>query len=190
MFLIVLSNVLTLLNPLMFGNIINGVIDMSVESIKLNIFYMILIFIISSILNYIYTILLNKFLYEIEIEQKNKVFDSILNMPYVEYKKISKGKLIMSMENDSSVYASIIRNNINLFMQIINLIVSFVVMVRISPILTIIALLTLPITSALHIYTGNKLKLKESQYKNKHDEFITFLNESFDGWLLKYFQMK
>ena len=61
-------------------------------------------------------------------------------------------------------------------------------MLYISPILTLLYILTLPITSVIYIISGNKIKTNEIKSTNTHDFFISFLNESMYGWkVLKLF---
>ena len=61
-------------------------------------------------------------------------------------------------------------------------------MLYISPILTLLYILTLPITSVIYIISGNKIKTNEIKSTNTHDFFISFLNESMYDWkVLKLF---
>lgn len=186
--LMIISNILQLATPLLFGNIINGVIDKSMYLVKLNLSYMFLIFCVSTLLNYITNMMLIKLTYSVEVSMKQNVFNSILNIPYSNFLKLEKGKLINNIEDDATVFSRLLSENISLLIQFISLVISFLFMLYISPILTLITLLTFPITGIMFIYSGKKIKSKEIEYRDNNDRFVSFLSESFYGWkFLKIF---
>ncbi|GAA0106757.1 hypothetical protein UT300013_33820 [Paraclostridium sordellii] len=179
--LMISSNILQLVMPLFFGNIINGIINKSIDFIKLNLLYTLLAFIISNILNYLTVTMLVKLSYNLEFRIKEEMFTSILNIPYIKFLKIDKGKLINNIENDTAIFSGILSDNINTAIQAVNMIISFLFMLYISPILTITLLITFPITGIMYVYSGKKIKIKEIEYRNEHDQFISFLYESISG---------
>ncbi|HFL3667915.1 TPA: ABC transporter ATP-binding protein [Clostridioides difficile] len=179
--LMILSSVLQLANPMFFGNIINGIVSKSLDSIKFNIILMFLFFIISSILNYITTIMSVKVGYGLELKIKDDVFGSILKIPYSKFIKIDKGKLINTVENDAAIFSGLFSQNLSLTIQAVNMIISFSFMIFISPLLTVILLLTFPITGIMYIYSGRKIKARENEYRKKRDKFSSFLYESIYG---------
>ena len=67
---LIFSNILSFINPLLFGKIINGIMEKSVNSIKLNLFLLGFCFLVSIILNYTNQIMLFKFTSNLEIEMK------------------------------------------------------------------------------------------------------------------------
>lgn len=185
---LIFSNILSFINPLLFGKIINGIMEKSVNSIKLNLFLMCFFFLVSIILNYTNQIMLFKFTSNLEIEMKENIFNSILKIPYSNFIKIDKGKLINTIEDDSTVFSNLISNNLTIITSGLSLIISLLLMLYISPILTLLYILTLPITSVIYIISGNKIKTNEIKSTNTHDFFISFLNESMYGWkVLKSF---
>ncbi|MDK2587349.1 ABC transporter ATP-binding protein [Romboutsia sedimentorum] len=182
------SNILGLINPLLFGKIINGIVNKSMDSIKINLLLMCLVLFISIILNYINNIMLIKFTTDLDVNMKVNVFNSILKIPYSDFLKIDKGKLINNIEDDSTVFSNLLSNNISVVINTISMVISFFIMLYISPILTLILVLTLPITAIIYMISGNKIKLKEIEYRNNHDSFLSFLNETIYGWkFLKLF---
>lgn len=185
---LIFSNILSFINPLLFGKIINGIMEKSVNSIKLNLSLMCFFFLVSIILNYTNQIMLFKFTSNLEIEMKENIFNSILKIPYSNFIKIDKGKLINTIEDDSTVFSNLISNNLTIITSGLSLIISLLLMLYISPILTLLYILTLPITSVIYIISGNKIKTNEIKSTNTHDFFISFLNESMYGWkVLKSF---
>ncbi|MGL5714073.1 MAG: ABC transporter transmembrane domain-containing protein [Paraclostridium sp.] len=183
----IFSNCIQLINPLLFGKIIDGVVEKSIPMIKINIIYMILFFLLSMIISYVNSILLLNVTTKLEINAKEKVFKSILEMPYSNFLNINKGTLINNIEEDSSVFSNLFSTNIDLIIDIINMIISFFLMLYVSPHLTIILLITFPIIGCIYLFTGNKIKLKETEYKNNNDSYICFLNETMYGW--KYLKL-
>ncbi|WGX77868.1 ABC transporter ATP-binding protein (plasmid) [Paraclostridium bifermentans] len=183
----VICNVLNLINPFIFGKILNNIIDQSIQDIKLNLINLAIIFIITTILNYINSIMLLKVTYDLEINVKNKLFFSIFKLSYFDFLNINKSKIINSIEKDSSIFSNLISNNINIFIGAINMIISIVIMFYISPLLTLLMLITFPINSIIFVLFGKKIKSIENKYKDEYDNFLLFLNESIYGW--KYLKL-
>lgn len=180
--LMFMTNLILLLNPIIFGNIINAIIKKSIGSIKLNILYMFLIFAITNILNYITNLMITKLTYDLEIRMKENTFLSIFKMPYSDFKKIDKGMLINNIESDATVFSNLLNSNISIIMDFVSMIISFSFMLYISPILTVLLLFTFPINVAVFVFSGNKLKNKEEKYRENYDNYFTFLYESIQGW--------
>lgn len=180
--LMFMTNLILLLNPIIFGNIINSIIKKSIGSIKLNIMYMFLIFIITNILNYITNLMITKLTYDLEIRMKENTLLSIFKMPYPDFKKTDKAMLINNIESDATIFSNLLDSNISIIMDFVSMIISFLLMMYISPILTILLLFTFPINVFVFVFSGNKLKNKEEKYKDNYDDYFTFLYESIQGW--------
>lgn len=183
----VICNILSLINPFIFGKILNNIIDKSIIDIKLNLINLAIIFIITTILNSINNIMLLKLTYNLEITTKNKLFFSIFKLSYLDFLNINKSKILNSIEKDSSIFSNLVSNNINIFIGAINMIISLVIMFYISPPLTLLMLATFPLNSIVFVLFGNKIKNIENNYKNEYDNFLLFLNESIYGW--KYLKL-
>ena len=83
---------------------------------------------------------------------KENIFNSILKIPYSNFIKIDKGKLINTIEDDSTVFSNLISNNLTIITSGLSLIISLLLMLYISPILTLLYILTLPITSVILLF--------------------------------------
>lgn len=180
--LTILSSFIDLINPILFGSIINAIGSKSFYLIKINLLIMFVIFFISIFLNYINNMIIMKTTIDIETNMKSKIFSSILNTSYDNYIKIDKGKLLNNLEHDSSVFSNLFSTNIRFIINLLNMIIALILMLFLSPYLTIIFIFTFPITTFLHMTYGNKIKMKEIDYKNNYDSYITFINESMYGW--------
>ncbi|WP_182540015.1 ABC transporter ATP-binding protein [Fontibacillus panacisegetis] len=179
--IMIISNVLSLAFPLFFGNIINGIVSKSFYTIKMNLLYMFLCFVFSTVLDYKNQKMIIKLSYSVELNIKEELFNSILEMPYSRVYKIDKGRLVNNIESDSTIFSSILFDNMNLVVQTISMIISLIFMVYISPILTLVTIVTFPITFMIYIYSGRMIKSKEIEYTKMHDSFMSFLYESLSG---------
>lgn len=179
--IMIMSNVLSLAFPLFFGNIINGIVSKSFYTIKMNLLYMFLCFVVSTVLDYKNQKMIIKLSYSVELNIKEELFNSILEMPYSRVYKIDKGRLVNNIESDSTIFSSILFDNMNLVVQTISMIISLIFMVYISPILTLVTIVTFPITFMIYIYSGRMIKSKEIEYTKMHDSFMSFLYESLSG---------
>lgn len=181
LFIMIISNLLSLAFPLFFGNIINGIVSQSFFTIKMNLLYMFLCFLVSTVLDYKNQKMIIKLSYLVQLNIKEDLFNSILQMPYSRVHKIDKGRLVNNIESDSTIFSSILFDNMNLVVQTISMIISLVFMVYISPILTLVTILTFPITFMIYIHSGRMIKSKEIEYTKMHDSFVSFLYESLSG---------
>lgn len=179
--LMIMSNVLSLAFPLFFGNIINGIVSKSFYSIKMNLLYMFLCYVVSAVLDYKNQKMIIKLSYSVELNIKEDLFNSILRMPYSRVYKIDKGRLVNNIESDSTIFSSILFDNMNLVVQTISMLISLIFMLYISPILTLVTIVTFPITFVIYIYSGRMIKSKEIEYTKMHDSFMSFLYESLSG---------
>ncbi|WP_334076744.1 ABC transporter ATP-binding protein [Paenibacillus sanfengchensis] len=179
--IMIISNVLSLAFPLFFGNIINGIVSKSFYAIKMNLLYMFLCYVVSTILDYKNQKMIIKLSYSVELNIKEELFNSILEMPYSKVYKIDKGRLVNNIESDSTIFSSILFDNMNLVVQTLSMVISLIFMVYISPILTLVTIVTFPITFMIYIYSGRRIKLKEIEYTKMHDSFMSFLYESLSG---------
>lgn len=169
-----MSNVLSLAFPLFFGNIINGIVSKSFYSIKMNLLYMFLCYVVSAVLDYKNQKMIIKLSYSVELNIKEDLFNSILRMPYSRVYKIDKGRLVNNIESDSTIFSSILFDNMNLVVQTISMLISLIFMLYISPILTLVTIVTFPITFVIYIYSGRMIKSKEIEYTKMHDSFMSF----------------
>lgn len=179
--IMIMSNVLSLAFPLFFGNIINGIVSKSFYSIKMNLLYMFLCYVVSAVLDYKNQKMIIKLSYSVELNIKEDLFNSILRMPYSRVYKIDKGRLVNNIESDSTIFSSILFDNMNLVVQTISMLISLIFMLYISPILTLVTIVTFPITFVIYIYSGRMIKSKEIEYTKMHDSFMSFLYESLSG---------
>jgi ABC-type bacteriocin/lantibiotic exporter with double-glycine peptidase domain len=179
--IMIMSNVLSLAFPLFFGNIINGIVSKSFYSIKMNLLYMFLCYVVSAVLDYKNQKMIIKLSYSVELNIKEDLFNSILRMPYSRVCKIDKGRLVNNIESDSTIFSSILFDNMNLVVQTISMLISLIFMLYISPILTLVTIVTFPITFVIYIYSGRMIKSKEIEYTKMHDSFMSFLYESLSG---------
>lgn len=147
----------------------------------MNLIYMFLCFVVSTVLDYKNQKKINKLSYSVELNIKEDLFNSILEMPYSRVYKIDKGRLVNNIESDSTIFSSILFDNMNLVVQTISMLISLIFMVYISPILTLVTIVTFPITFMIYIYSGRMMKSKEIEHTKMHDSFMSFLYESLSG---------
>lgn len=181
LFIMIMSNVLSLAFPLFFGYIINGIVSKSFYTIEINLFYMFLCFAASTVLDYKNQKMIMKLSYSVERSIKEELFNAILKMPYSRVNKMDKGRLVNNIESDSTVFSSILFDNMNLVVQTIGMLISLIFMLYISPILTLVTIVTFPITFMVYIYSGRMIKSKEIEYTKMNDSFMSFLYESLSG---------
>lgn len=177
-----LSNIVALANPLLYGKVINAIVDQDLKQIGRNLICMIVVFVLSIVIEYINSLFMIQMTMDIEKKAKNKIFTAIMSTPYKKYMKSDKGTLINTLEEDSSVFSNLLFNNISFITDIILLFISFGFMLITCPLLTAVLFITFPISGGIYLFSGKKVKRNEEKYKTAHDLYLSFLTESIYGW--------
>lgn len=181
LFIMLASNFLELLTPLLFGKMMDSVINASMTEIKRYIILMLLFFIISLILNYISSLMIFNMSMSLDINIKYEILNSILNMPHNSYESLNKGTCINNLEHDATIFSSFLTTNLSLFANVLTMIITFLLMSIINPLLTVIVFISFPFSILVHNYIGKKMKSYQIDYKNQYDNYIVFLNETLYG---------
>lgn len=184
----VMANLINLSQPYFLGRVIDGVTELSKISIVKNLSFMGLFFLFSMYFLYIKNRKMIETVSKMEIDIKERIFTSVLDMPYKNFLENNNGKLLNIIEEDAMVFSNMLSTTINIVVDILGFLITFGVMLFINPLLSIIFVLILPPTSIIYYISGKKLRTRELELKNEHDEYISFITESFKNFkLLKIF---
>jgi len=181
-FVMVISNVTNIIQPLLIGNLIDFINRKEFHEIYVTFIYLIVSFIISQVTKFFTDKLLIKYTSILEIDIKKEMFNAILKKDLIAFNKISVGKLLNSLEEDSRVFSNLLNSNIHVFISIVSLLTITILMLTISPVLTIVHFFMLPIVTISTGVFGKLIKKKIIVLKSTHDLYSIFLNESFYGF--------
>ncbi|MBO0584862.1 ABC transporter ATP-binding protein [Clostridium botulinum] len=163
----------------LFGHSIDYTIAGDFKKVLNTIILIILIFLFTSILSIIETVLHTYINQDIVIHFKSEIYDKILYLKKKEFDKICNGEILSKIERDTVCLAEFITEDlINLFISIVTLIVSLYLIIRLSPTLTTISLIIFPITVLLSKILSNKLRKYILKGKLLGDNYFSITQET------------
>ncbi|MDS1005881.1 ABC transporter ATP-binding protein [Clostridium sporogenes] len=173
------SNLVNLIPMYLFGHSIDYTIAGDFKKVLNTIILIILIFLFTSILSIIETVLHTYINQDIVIHFKSEIYDKILYLKKKEFDKICNGEILSKIERDTVCLAEFITEDlINLFISIVTLIVSLYLIIRLSPTLTTISLIIFPITVLLSKILSNKLRKYILKGKLLGDNYFSITQET------------
>lgn len=115
-------------------------------------------------------------------DMRNRIFQKTLELPLSYYSEERKGDIISRMTADvQEVEWSIMQSLEMIFREPLTIVVYLVMMVAMSPQLTLIAFISLPITALLIGRIGKSLKKSSSRGKEKMGLLLSIMDETLGG---------
>ncbi|WP_313149857.1 ABC transporter ATP-binding protein [Lysinibacillus capsici] len=187
-FLMFSSMVISLIQPYLFGKIIdflslNNLKDALILILSIGIIYVLGIF-FSATQKYLITILAST----IEIEVKNNIMKSIFKLNLKDFNQIQHGELINNIENDVRAFSNILTSKLSILIDIISVFVIGIILININIILTMILIMIFPLILITFKKFGQKIRTEEHELKKSIDYYFTFIKESLSSFkLIKIF---
>lgn len=184
--LTILSNLFSLLGPLLSGYAI-GAIELGVGRVNFEEMYkyvvlLVIFYILSSVLSYVLAILMMKISKKIVFKLREDAFRKILMLPVSYFDTNQTGDIISKISYDiDTINTSLSTDLIHISTSLITVIGSFVSMLFISPILVLIFVVTIPISllfTRFMIRKTSKLFRKRSYELGQLNGFV---EEKFTG---------
>lgn len=187
---IILLNIITiiiliseLIQPFIFGNIIDLVINKEIGSIIINFILFIFLSLLCAILIYFENILLAKINNNIERDVRNDIIKNYLNLDYVQFINNKRGIFIEKIEQDSKVFSQLILQCINgITSDIFTVIFLGFIIIKINYKLSLLLILVYPINLFINRLFGKLQRRKNLEYKTLKDEYLSLLNEIILGF--------
>ncbi len=179
----VISKLLELINPFFTGQLINAVIANRAEHFFVLVVAMISLFFVNLALSYLYTYLSNMVNGKISADIKNMIYGNLVYLQSKHFLAHEKGDYITLLQMDASKIGSFflrfIRDGLEV---VITGIISLCFMFYLSPMLSIFAFLSAPITLFINKIILPKLKKMEFGIMNQMDIYMTFLQDTIAGF--------
>jgi len=113
---------------------------------------------------------------------RDKLFNKILGLPLSYFSDERKGDIVSRMTNDvTEIEASIIRSIDVLFKEPISIVISLVVLIYMSPQLTLFVFVLLPISGFIIGRVGSNLRKNSMLAQNKFGDIISLIDETLSG---------
>lgn len=181
--LCILSEIIcSLLQPLLWGKIIQDLLGKSLELVCMDIKYFsaisILLLIVKFVESYLFNFLTTSIVYDLKIDMYNQ----ILNFPIKIFDEISVGELISRLQEDTNSIATIITNELlTTIIDIFKIIIIGIAMIKINTMLSIIVLVTFPIYWIVFLKSGERIKGKVKELKKTNDEYLKNVEQTLIG---------
>lgn len=182
----VVSNVLALLGPSMAGKAINeaaaGKGKVNFDRVIYYAKWMLLTYVASSVLTIAINILMTKVSRLMAKKMRNDVFEKLMVLPVGYFDKNATGDIISRVSYDIDVVTTCIATDlVSIMTSVITVLGSFGMMVSISPILSVVELLMIPIAV---VYTVHMRKVTQPIFRRRsmaYGAMNGFVEEMFTG---------
>lgn len=173
---------LGIVQPLLWGKIMQDLYEKDYSNIFINLIYTFLIYLLESIISFIKgyneAVLNNNIVYDL----KSDMYEKILNFTMNIFDKMQIGEFISRLQGDVSVLANIITNQlITVIVNLMKVIVLGIVIFKINIILSLIVLTTFPLTYILFLLFGKKLREENKKFKKLNDKYFSIIQQSLFG---------
>lgn len=184
--LTITSNVLALIGPALSGYAIDAIEPGKGAVLFDKVFYyakwMILFYVVSSILSYALSLLMLKISQRITKNLRKDLFNKLSSLPVGYYDTHQAGDIISRISYDiDTISTSLSTDVVQICASIITVIGSFIMMVMISPILVLVMLVTIPMSIYYTKYMSGKVKPLFRKRSAKLGELNSFVEEMVTG---------
>lgn len=183
---------LSSIQPLLFGRIVDQISYGNLSLIMTILGVVALIALVGIVLKFIKFKTSLKMSNNIEMDVKNNLFEKVLFLTMNEFSKIRSGEFIEKLEQDVKVFSTILTKDlINIVLDIGTLIVIGIIMLKINWLMTIILLITFPLSILIFNYFAKYTRNESIKYKEATDNFLSYLHEIFSGFqVIKIFRIE
>ena len=170
--------ILTLLQPFVFGQLIDNINGSNDGYLEFWLMVLLLSFILQMGISFINSLFKVHLISKIESSVKGKMFSSVFKLDYDKFINIENGKFINHLESDIKSFSRVFVEKSTIIIDITSAIVIVGIMIFISPLLTLITLASFPISVMIFSFFGRKIRMQEANLKKEYDKYLTFLQES------------
>ncbi|EHK2407893.1 ABC transporter ATP-binding protein [Clostridium perfringens] len=103
-------------------------------------------------------------------------------MSLINFENTENGALLNKFENDIQTFSNLFIKNISIIIDIFTVFIIAFILIKINFLLAIITFFSFPISFVVFSYFGKKIQQKEILFKNKYDQYLSYLQEVFIGY--------
>ncbi|MCR5585493.1 MAG: ABC transporter ATP-binding protein/permease [Lachnospiraceae bacterium] len=163
--LTIFANTFALIGPRLSGNAIDamkGKGQVDFDTVFRYASMMAVFYVVSAILSYMLALLMRSISQKIVKRMRKDVFDKLMKLPVSYFDKHMAGDIISRVSYDIDVInTSLSTDVVQILASIVTVVGSFIMMVRISPVLVIVMCVTIPVS---FMYTGHMTKLTRPRF--------------------------
>ncbi len=185
-FLSLIGNILALQGPKFAGGAISeaaaGVGKVDFGNVMYYTKLMLLVYVTSSVLTIIINIIMTSLSKWIAKKMRKDIFGKLMSLPVDYYHNNSTGDIISRVSYDVDVVSTCIATDIaQILTSLVTVIGSFVMMVYLSPILSLVVIITVPISIGYTVFMRKKVKPRYSRRSKSYGNMNGFVEEMLTG---------
>ncbi len=175
--LIIIGIIASSITPYLFGLLIDSIIAADVISLKRYIALFLGFNVLSIMIELIESVIGNDISVRVSCEIKQELLEKILFLKAKEQDKYSAGEWMNRLEGDAdSIVSYYIDLLSSVIMIVINIMISVIFLINISPLLTVVAILLLPFSYLINYVFRNKIRFLKKIQKEVEDENYSLIN--------------
>lgn len=181
-----ISNVLALQGPRYAGKAIHeaaaGVGMVRFDAVFYYAKWMLFVYVTSSVLTIFINVIMNSLSKWIAQKMRRDVFDKLMRLPVSYYHDNSAGDIISRVSYDVDVVSTCIATDIAQIMtSLVTVIGSFIMMVYLSATLSVVVMVTVPISIAYTVFMRKKVRTRYSRRSRSYGQLNGFVEEMLSG---------
>jgi len=184
--LCLVSNVLSLLGPSLAGSAINeaaaGAGKVNFERVYYYARRMLICYVCSSLLTIAINVIMMYVSKWIARKMRKDVFDKLMRIPVGYFDRNQAGDIISRVSYDIDVVCTCISTDVvSIMTSLVTVIGSFAMMVYISPLLSVVVVVTIPVSVCYTVYMRGKTRPRYSRRSASYGAMNGFVEEMFSG---------
>lgn len=173
-FCIVCGIGLGIIQPLLWGKILDSLFQKNMESAGINIIYSLILSILVNVISYFQSYIFASLNQNIIFDLKNDLYKNMLELPVKAYDDINSGELISRLHGDAAEVANAITGTlINTVEDVIRLISVGIAVFAISVKLALIVVITFPISFYIFNNYGKKIRAGNKELSQLNDKYYS-----------------
>jgi ABC-type multidrug transport system fused ATPase/permease subunit len=172
----------SLIQPMIWGRVVQQLVNKSFSNIGKNILYLLLLYLAQSVANFIKSntsaYLNNSIAYDIRLIMYRKMLDLTIS----EFEKMRIGDFISRLQGDIEALSGIITDQLlNSIIDILKIIVLGIIIFSINYKLALIVIVAFPCSYYMFTLFGKILRIKKKSLKEQEDNYFSILQQSLHG---------
>jgi ABC-type bacteriocin/lantibiotic exporter with double-glycine peptidase domain len=181
----------SLFQPYFVGKIIDSISSNSQRNLFMYFIIIIILFSISILGIFFKNRKSIKIVSNVEMNIKSRIFSEIMESSYGHFRTYNKGKLINIIHEDSMMFSNTLSYLLGMIIDLLGFILSLLIMLFISPTLSLVVVIIFPILLYIYFISGRKLRSLQIDLKHWYDQYMNYMNESFQNFkVIKIFNIE
>lgn len=176
-----ISGIIGFVPPIFIGKVIDYAVDKNGEKVIIILIMLILVLLLNAFISIFESKVEIKINYLVTNGIKEKIIKKFAYMEQSDIETMDRGEFISRLEDAEEIVRIFIEITSLLFIDLLSFIFALVVMLSISPMLSLICFLNIPMVVIVQDKLGKKIGKKEKDIKIINDSYYSFLYEIIDA---------